>query len=566
MSNIFSMENAAVTPQSKITYIEPALGAFCRPGKCSLTQELRRLEAELEHAREELAERDAVVAALQAELEHQVGMLRKLRLEVYGERKPSPKASSTKEQPNAEQEAAKQQSPSPGPKKKGGQPGHPGRGRKIPDHLPIAERIHKPRPEDLVCNRCGSPYEESGLTEDSHEITVKVQFEVIRHKRKRCFKTCDCPQTPASVTAAPPPKVVPKGLYTHAFLALVLTWKYGFQIALGRIASMFSMDGLDVHTSTLSEIFKKLQPLLIPLYTLLQTELQEEQVLRIDETGFRHFDTAGRMTFTEVEVQPRKLAWLWVFSGERVVFFVVDPSRSSSVLTHVLGHDLEATIVSDGAGAYRKFTAQSPGITQARCWAHLQRHFEDAAKAFPSLQAWSDQWVGRCSQIFALRDQRTEALTDPEMLPAAQQALEEGIAAFHAVLVAESKEPSLHDEQCKVLTSAIKYWPQYTVFVWDPRVPMTNNEAEQALRSGAYARQNWLGVHAEWSGHFAAMMMTFIQTATKHQLNAKAYLEYVLDRFARYENGPYDLRELLPWNIPAEIRVQYNMEPRKGSP
>lgn len=542
------------------------LGGFCRPGRCTRTQDLTRLASELQTTREQLAEKDATIDALTAELEHQVGMLRKLRSEVYGERKLAPQSAANDSQAHAEGDRDEQENQAPVAKPKGGQPGHQGHGRKIPDHLPVVEQIHEPKPEDTICRRCGSPYVESGLTEDGNEITVKVHFEVLRHRRKRYFKACDCPETPASITAPPPPKVIPKGLYTHAFLALVLTWKYGFQIALTRIASLFAMNGLDIHPSTFCGIFKKLQVRLAPLYALLQEELQAESLLHIDETGFRQFDTAGRMAFTEVEIQPRKLAWLWVFSGERVVVFVVDPSRSSNVLANTLGHDLEATIVSDGAGAYRKFTAESPGITQARCWSHLQRHFEDAAKAFPQLQAWSAQWVERCSAVFALRDRRAEVLTEPVSLRAAQQALEEEIAQFHAALLAESQDSSLHSEQFKVVTSALKFWPQYTVFVRDPRVPMTNNEAERMLRGGAYARQNWLGVHAPWSGHFAALQMTLFHTATKAGLNAQAYLEYVLDCFARYENGPHNLRTLLPWNIPAEIRAEYTMEPRKGSP
>ena len=565
MSNTLSMENIGDLPQNETTYIKPSLGDFCRPGKCSRTQAVRQLEVELEQTREHLEEREAIIAALTEELEHKEGILRKLQLEMYGERRNKPKVPPTQEQPSAEEEGSEQKNPGSAPKKKGGQKGHKGHGRKIPEHLPIVERVHEPSQEDCVCERCGKPFEESGLTEDSSEITVKIHFEVTRHKRKRWFKTCDCPQTPASITAPLPPKVIPKGLYSHEFLAMVLTWKYGFQIPLTRIASMFSMNGLDINTSTMSGVFKKLQGLLHPLYTLLQAEMQEEQILRIDETGFRHFDTSGSLTFTEVETQSRKLAWLWVFSGDRVVFFAVDPSRSSNVLVNILGRDMEAIIVSDGAGAYRKYTSESAGITQARCWSHLERHFEDAAKAFPSLQGWANQWEDRFSTIFSLRDRRTEAVSNPESLPTAQRALEEGIAEFHAVLVAESKASALHPEQFKVLTSALKYWPQYTVFVRDARVPMTNNEAERGLRPGALGRQNWFGVHAEWSGHFAAIMMTFIQTATKHQLNAMAYLHYVLDIFARHEDGPRNLKELLPWNIPEEIRTLYNMEPRRRS-
>ena len=133
------------------------------------------------------------------------------------------------------------------------------------------------------------------------------------------------------------------------------------------------------------------------------------------------------------------------------------------------------------------------------------------------------------------------------------------IEAFYATLKSELETPGIHDKQFKILTTAIKNWPAYTVFLVDPRIPIDNNAAERYLRGPALGRNNWYGVHATWSGELAAMMMTFIQTASKHGLNAREYLRYVLDRFAASKGHPRNLFELLPWNIPQQVRQAYGM-------
>ncbi len=137
--------------------------------------------------------------------------------------------------------------------------------------------------------------------------------------------------------------------------------------------------------------------------------------------------------------------------------------------------------------------------------------------------------------------------------------LEQAINEFYDIMKKQLQDPTLHEKQFKILTSGISNWNLYTPFVDDHRIPKDNNEAERALRPGTLGRKNWYGVHAQWSGTFTAMMMTFIQTATKHGLNSTAYLKYVLDKYAEYAGSPRNLQELLPWNIPKKILQQYNM-------
>lgn len=555
------MNKKSVTTNITTAYKKPTLGVMCKPAKCLFGIELRQKEAELEKAHLELATSDAQINELERKLEKTKGLLRLREKALFGTKteQAKPPSNTPDSEPVKSDNSSLNVIPLQNSKhKRGAKPGHKGHGRKIPKHLPEVIEYHEIPEDEAVCSRCGKPFADSELYEASHEVTIEIQVRVVKHKRKRKFRTCNCTNLPVSLTALLPPKIIPKSMYSHQFIAYLLSYKYGFQIPLHRITLMMSQEGLVVNPGTISGIFKKLQSILISLYMLFQNCLRQEDYLHADETRFNNFNTSGKMGFTEIESESRKRYWLWVFSGQNIVYFVVDPSRSSTVCKDTLGTNVEAAFMTDGFSAYSKYVKETE-LTHALCWVHFRRFFKQAAILFPELSTWSEQWITRIGKLYKLNHKRLESVGKPDRFNAAQKELEQAINAFYDIMKKELQDPTLHEKQFKILTSGIANWNLYTPFVDDHRIPMDNNEAERALRPGTLGRKNWYGVHAQWSGTFTAMMMTFIQTATKHGLNSTAYLKYLLDKYAEYAGSPRNLQELLPWNIPKEILQQYNM-------
>ena len=91
-------------------------------------------------------------------------------------------------------------------------------------------------------------------------MTKQVKVERVVHKRERDHKTCQCPGVPAIITA-PPPKVIPKGLFTAGFIARLLIEKF----VLGRPLYR-RMEGLDLSPGTLVGVRQQIAFLLAPLY------------------------------------------------------------------------------------------------------------------------------------------------------------------------------------------------------------------------------------------------------------------------------------------------------------
>jgi hypothetical protein len=122
-----------------------------------------------------------------------------------------------------------------------------------------------------------------------------------------------------------------------------------------------------------------------------------------------------------------------------------------------------------------------------------------------------------------------------------------------APLVAEL-EVWLREQRSKLSRSApvikpidymLKRWSDFTRFVDDGRICLTNNAAERALRGLALGRKAWLFAGSDRGAERAAVMFTLIMTAKLNDVDPQAWLA---DVFARIASLPQSrLHELLLW-------------------
>jgi transposase len=509
-----------------------------------LLKEVRRLELQAEHHQK-------IIDAQAAEIERLQGINRGQRDELFG--RSSEKATipdPADERPESEQtspaqvDSAKQVNP------RGGKKGHKGYGRKIPD-LPEVEVVHEVPADQACCSTCGISLADTGLSEDSYELDMEIKLVRIKHIRKRAVRTCDC-QTKRFVTAPKPPQVIPKGKFSHAFLAYAIVMKYLFQVPLHRLLQMMQMRGLSLTESTFIGTFQTLKDRLIPLYKRLIAINQSADHWHVDETGWK--------MFAPTDKKDNANWWLWVFACKQTVVYLVDASRSASVLLTYFKEAASGVISSDRYAAYLKLGRLRTGIINAFCWAHLRRDFLNAGKEHVRLQPWTLLWLARIRQLYRLNRERLSAVGDGDAATEAQAALTQGLAFFFAQIESELHSSDLHPKQRKILRNARKNQEALSVFVHRSYVPMDNNRAERLLRLAALGRNNYYGCHAEWSGEFTAICLTILQTATMHGLNAEAYLRYIFDELAAHPDAHPDVDSLLPWKIPADKMHAYQMK------
>jgi transposase len=455
--------------------------------------------------------------------------------------------------------------PAPSPRRRGGQPGHPGHGRTLPPHLPRQEIVCDLSPADRCCASCGQPYAETSLTEDSAEIDIQVRAYVRRYRRKRYRRSCACAGT-TFITAPVPPKLIPKGKFSAASWVKFLLDKYQFQLPVARQVKQLAQLDLALAESTLHGGFQRLADYLLPLYEAFLTQVRTATHLHADETRWQLFE--------EVEGKISQRWWLWVFASRpaRVVVFVLDPSRSAKVPKKTLSVPLpQGQPLPEGAQLYqledqtyllnphltvisadrlRVYQAISDLIQVAFCWSHQRRDFVDFGKAYahqPLLRAWADSWVEEIGQLYALNDARLAVRNLPDRFQPAQAKLEAAVTAMQNRTFARQ---GLLPAQEKILLSLQRHWAGLTLFVANPDIPMDNNWAERLIRLAVLGRNNYYGHHARWSGELAAMVFSLIETCHLNHLNPFHFLLAYFTACAEHGRPPSDLTPFLPWLKP----------------
>ncbi|MGB9553095.1 MAG: IS66 family transposase, partial [bacterium] len=89
-----------------------------------------------------------------------------------------------------------------------------------------------------------------------------------------------------------------------------------------------------------------------PLYEAIKQQVRHSPCVSADETGWR------------VNGQNH---WLWVFTNEDAVLYLIDKSRGSKVVSNILGEKYDGVLGSDFYSGYNRLQAQA----KQRCLAHL---------------------------------------------------------------------------------------------------------------------------------------------------------------------------------------------------
>jgi transposase len=149
--------------------------------------------------------------------------------------------------------------------------------RPLPEHLPREDVTH---PVPCVCPACGGALRRIG--EDLTETLdyVPGRFKVIRHVRaKLSCRICD------TVVAAPAPDhAIARGRAGAGLLAHIVVSKYDDHLPLYRQAEIFTREGVDLETSTLSGWVGATAAALQPLIDALAAEVVASDTLHVDDT------------------------------------------------------------------------------------------------------------------------------------------------------------------------------------------------------------------------------------------------------------------------------------------
>ena len=377
------------------------------------------------------------IAQLEQENLRKDGKIKDLRNRLFGKR--SEKTSTR---------ASEQGKPKGSPKKpRGQQSNSTGHGRTQRPNLPIInDKLDLPE-EAKKCAKCGRPHiANPALDEVSEIIEVEIKAHTRRIHRPAYTRNpgCRCEETPAIIIAPPPARLIPRSPYDVSFWVEVLLKKFQYGQPTNRLLQDLGDQGLPVSAGTVAGGLQRIAPLFTPIMEALYCKQMSEPLFHNDETRWE--------VFVEIEGKNGSRWYLWVTRSESVVYYCIDPSRSTAVPgAHFAGIQLDRVIiVCDRYSAYKKLAGLSDAILLAFCWAHVRRDFLDAGRSFDTLEPWALEWKERIGRLYHLNKLRL-AQWNPDVL------LTEQSADFHQCQQALKEHlQGMHDEAHRAVSHVLE--------------------------------------------------------------------------------------------------------------
>jgi transposase len=480
----------------------------------------------------------------QQEFELLRGEIRKLKADLFGrksEKRSSKDRSNDLEDP--------QETASKTKRKRGQQPDRPAPQRRDYSHLPERTRKIELPPEHCHCPECGKPFKLRSDTEDATQIEIEVVLYRLVLQRCRYETTCACGGQTRVITASVPPKVIPKGLYGTSLWVEILVDKFYSHQPVARLLEQLRLHDLDLAAGTVADGLQRLEPLFTPVYDALKERNGQGYYHQADETRWQ--------VFVDYEGKSTHCWWLWAFSSEDTVVYVLDPSRSHMVPEEHYP-EKEGVLNVDRLSSYKAMKQVVDGLLLlAWCWAHVRRDFVRVGKGWPELKDWALAWLRRICELYRLNRQRLAVRKNKGKFARADRALRRAVVAMQQQLEAELANQQLRQPCRKVLESLQEHWEGLRRFVDDPRIPMDNNVSERRLRGPAVGRKNYYGSGSLWSGRLAAMLFSICATLTMWKLNPRKWLQWYLESCAAAGGkAPADITQFLPWNLTDEQRLK----------
>ena len=458
-------------------------------------------------------------------------------------------------------------------------------GRRDYSHLPRFEVLLGFPRWGYRCPECGEPFTPLGDHWSGEQLDWQVIVRLAAHCRRRYKRACDC-RVPATVMAPGPPKAACKGLFTNAFIAMLLVERFTAGRSQNSLVKGLARQGADVSPATLAGTCAQAGALLAPVAEAVTERSRGSWHLHADETTWRVFaprDGSG----------PSKW-WLWVFIGADTVCFVMDPTRFGAVLARHAGIDEDTgqltadqdggprrlVISSDFYAVYQSAGKKADGLVNLYCWAHIRRYFVRAGDADPArLTYWTAAWLERIKGLYAAtRSSRPRGTAPPPPRRGTRRPPPRGWearAAWNAALTAidqtrkkQMAAPGLAGPAKKALATLDREWDGLAAHRDYPMIGLDNNAAERMIRGPVVTRKNAGGSRNGDTARNAAVIWTVTATAQMAGLNLLTWLTAYLNECGRNGGkplaGPY-LDRFLPWNAsPGDLRTWAQPPPSPG--
>jgi hypothetical protein len=261
--------------------------------------------------------------------------------------------------------------------------------------------------------------------------------------------------------------------------------------------------GLWISVGAIHGALAETAAIVAPLEQELVRAIQQSELLHADETPWPE--------------QGASSLWLWVFVTSHAVLYYVS-HRGQELARNVL-EGFAGVLMSDGWQAYRWLERR------LRCWAHLKRKAQGLADSLdPAAQGFGHEvlalWDGLRESVQKAREGPPGVALRPEW--------EERLQAFHARC--EAMRGHSHAKTHALAVEFLNDWESVFAVLENPLWPLTNNEAERALRHWVILRQISHGTRTPQGSRHFALLASVIDTCRRRGHSPWEYLQTAITR------------------------------------
>jgi len=393
------------------------------------------------------------------------------------------------------------------PRKRGGQPGHPGHHRALVDEVDEVI-VYKP----IQCERCGALLLGEDPAPYRHQVTELpiVQPTVTEYQVHEL--TCSCcgqrnrGELPPEIAASQfGPNVISLAGYVMGRFRLskrqaadLLAECFALPMAVGTVVNQ-----QQVISAALAAPVAELEPV-----------VKQSPVCNMDETSWRQRGAQRR-------------SWLWTVVTPQVTLFRIASSRSGQIARELLGEDYGGVAGTDRCSAYTWLTYRQ------YCWSHLLRDFqkilERGGDSYPvgwSLKLQADYLLMKWARV---RDGTLDYVDFLAEFPTIQTQIRHWLTLGLAVSSSHTAET------CRRLLAAD---PDLWRFVSVPGLEPTNNSAERALRHSVIWRRTSHGTQSDHGSRFVERILTVVETCRQQQRPVFDFLRQALMAYRAGQPAP----------------------------
>lgn len=400
------------------------------------------------------------------------------------------------------------------------------------------EKIHH-HPADTRCDCCQSVMSEVGskvVREEAKFIPATMKrVQHIEHAYECTLCKRDTSQKAQIKRGKAPQPILLRSIAGPTVLAKLIYDKFIQYLPLYRQVKEWERHGLLTNDKNLSNwVIRTTEDWLQPLYQLMRQDMMAKSILHVDETYAQ--------IISRSDGKPgQSKAYNWVFrsvpsQGPTIILFHSALSRSRSVLEDFT-MEFKGTIICDGYSAYGNL----PGVKFANCWAHVRRYWLKADSKHGKLG------VDYCDRLFRL-ERQFKNMSPGKRRKARQK---------HSLPIVEDLL-KWADESPFFGKSALAKAAEYTLnhaqglkeFLFDGRVEIDNNPAENAIRPNVIGRKNWLFSFSEAGAKANAICLSLAETAKAHGIDFYQYLVKLLTELPGLpiHQQPDILHNYMPWS------------------